>query len=178
MLVLKSEIHIFKSHSSSKYLKYCISGGKPENYHFISLVFILPLPTLSFNSLTANQFVSFFFFFFFSFWSKYNLSQTQTLAVLLGKQGNPKTVQAYSFTPKVWHRLNDKEKTINGPYWCNQNAPESPQLFWEFADVILKKVSTHFADKYQRISLWLIICLFISAKATENTKAFSSERLA
>ena len=108
MLVLKSEIYIFKSHSFSKYLKYCISGGKPENYHFISLVFILPLPTLSFNSLTANQFV--YFLFFFSFWSKYNISQTQTLTILLGKQGNPKTVQAHSFTPKVWHRLNDKEK--------------------------------------------------------------------
>lgn len=63
MLVLKSEIYIFKSHSFSKYLKYCISGGKPENYHFIYLVFILPLSTLSFNSLTVNQFVYFFFFF-------------------------------------------------------------------------------------------------------------------
>lgn len=108
MLVLKSEIYIFKSHSFSKYLKYCISGGKPENYHFISLVFKLLLSTLSFNSLTANQFV--YFFFFFLFWSKYTISQTQTLTILLGKQGNPKTVQAYSFTPKVWHRLNDKEK--------------------------------------------------------------------
>lgn len=30
----------------------------------------------------------------------------------------------------------------------------------------------------QRMSLWLIIFLFISAKATENTKAFSSDRFA
>lgn len=111
MLVLKSEIYIFKNHSFSKYLKYCISGGKPENYHFISLVFILPLSTLSFNSLTVNQFV----YFFFLFWSKFTISQTQTLTILLGKQGNPKTVQAYSFTPKVWHRLNDKEKNNQWP---------------------------------------------------------------
>lgn len=46
--------NIFKSHSFSKYLKYCISGGKPENYqafYFPSFHFSTPTSTpLSFNS--------------------------------------------------------------------------------------------------------------------------------
>lgn len=110
--------------------------------HLITLVFIPTPYPITFYPLTSIQHFCWFFFVVGKY--TYLYPKHKTLTILLGKQGNPRTVQAYTacVAQAKWQERNNQ-----WPLLMQSECSWESVTVWEFADVILTEVSAGLADQ-------------------------------